>query len=32
MKVSYQFAIETVEVEVDEIWGEMLMDMEQAVQ
>lgn len=28
MKVSYQFAIETVEVEVDEIWGEMLMDMD----
>lgn len=28
MKVKYQFAVETVEVEVDEIWGEMLMDMD----
>jgi len=28
MKVSYQFVSETVEVEVDEIWGEMLMDMD----
>ena len=28
MKVSYQFATESVDVEVDEIWGEMLMDMD----
>ena len=28
MKVRYQFAVETIEVEVDEIWGEMLMDMD----
>lgn len=28
MKVSYQFAIETVEIEVEEVWGEMLMDMD----
>ncbi len=28
MKVSYQFVCETVEVEVEEVWGEMLMDMD----
>jgi hypothetical protein len=28
MKVSYQFANESVEVEVEEAWGELLMDMD----
>jgi RNA polymerase sigma-70 factor (ECF subfamily) len=28
MKVKYEFATETVDVEVEEIWGEMLMDMD----
>lgn len=28
MKVKYEFATETVDLEVDEIWGEMLMDMD----
>jgi len=28
MKVKYEFATESVDVEVDEIWGELLMDMD----
>lgn len=27
MIVKYEFATETVDLEVEEIWGEMLMDM-----